>query len=80
MLRLTVIAVSDAFREFWNDLAVDLGIAVDVHTPAEALAGPLPPLPMPLAHPETVAIILAAGGRAPPRRTDRGGGIPSPLS
>jgi DNA-binding NtrC family response regulator len=62
VLRLTVIAVSDAFKEFWNDLAVDLGIAVDVHNPAAALAGPLAPLPLPLAHPETVAIVLAAGG------------------
>ena len=60
MLRLTVIAVSDAFREFWNDLALDLGVTVDLLNPAEPGAAPLSPLP--LSQPETMAIILAAGG------------------
>src|SRR5207244_1234235 len=54
--RLSVIAVSEAFKEFWNDLALDLGVAIDVLGPAEALT-PSPPL-----KPETVAVILAAGG------------------
>ena len=56
MSRLSVIAISEAFKEFWNDLALDLGVAIDVLGPAEALT------PSPLPKPETVAVILAAGG------------------
>ena len=51
MSRLSVITVSEAFGAFWNDLAVDLGVAVDIVGPAEALA-----------RADTVAIIVAAGG------------------
>ncbi len=52
MSRLTVIAISEAFRDFWNDLALDLGVAIEVLGPGEAVT----PLP------ETIAIIVAAGG------------------
>ncbi len=50
--RLSVVALSDAFRAFWNDLALDLDVVIDVLGPAEAVAP----------HAETVAVILAAGG------------------
>ena len=52
MERLTVIAVSDAFREFWNDLATDLCVAIDHHSTADAA----------VAHADTAAVIVAAGG------------------
>src|SRR5437016_2597869 len=50
--RLIVVAISDAFREFWNDLAQDLEVTLDIVGPAEAITP----------RPETVAVILAAGG------------------
>src|SRR5712691_9601738 len=50
--RLSVIAISEAFREFWNDLAKDLDVAIDVLGPAETVTP----------QPETVAVIVAAGG------------------
>jgi len=51
--RLRVIVLSDAFKSFWNDLAADLDAIIDaVEGPADSTA------PMP----ETVAVILAAGG------------------
>src|SRR5919106_1478633 len=50
-LRLTVIAISAAFGEFWDDLAADLDIAIDLRAP-EAVA----------MEPDTVAVIIAAGG------------------
>jgi two-component system response regulator HydG len=50
--RLSVIALSDAFRAFWNDLALDLDVTIDVLGPEEAIA----------LHGETVAVIVAAGG------------------
>ncbi len=52
LLRLAVVALSEAFNGFWNDLAADLGVAVDVLEPADTLAPP----------PEAVALVLAAGG------------------
>ncbi len=50
--RLSVIAMSEAFRTFWSDLALDLDVAIDVFGPAEAVT----------LTPETVAVIVAAGG------------------
>jgi DNA-binding NtrC family response regulator len=50
--RLSVIALSRSFEGFWNDLALDLGAAIDVVGPAAAVSS----------LPETVAIIVAAGG------------------
>ena len=50
--RLSVIAISDAFRGFWSALADDLHAAIDVVGPAEAVTP----------QPETVAVIVAAGG------------------
>jgi len=50
--RLCVIAVSDAFRGFWHVLAEDLAVAIDVLAPGDAVAP----------RPDTVAVILAAGG------------------
>jgi DNA-binding NtrC family response regulator len=50
--RLSVIALSRSFEGFWNDLALDLGAAIDVVGPAAAVPS----------SPETVAIIVAAGG------------------
>jgi len=50
--RLSVIALSQAFQGFWNDLSLDLGAAIDVVGPAEVLT----------ASPETVAVIVSAGG------------------
>src|SRR5688572_5829187 len=51
MSRLCVIAISGAFKAFWNDLAVDLDVQLDVIGAADSLA-----------HPDTVALIVAAGG------------------
>jgi two-component system response regulator HydG len=50
--RLCVIAVSDAFRGFWHVLAQDLAVVIDVLGPGDALAP----------RPDTVAVIVAAGG------------------
>jgi two-component system response regulator HydG len=50
--RVTVIAISVAFGEFWNDLAEDLDVAIDLLGATEALAP----------QPDTVAVIVAAGG------------------
>jgi len=50
--RLRVIAISEAFSGFWNDFAKDLGVAIDLIAPAD----PVTPSP------ETVAVIVAAGG------------------
>jgi two-component system, NtrC family, response regulator HydG len=50
--RLSVIAISVAFGEFWNDLAEDLDVTIDLVGAAEAVA----------AKPDTVAVIVAAGG------------------
>jgi DNA-binding NtrC family response regulator len=52
VLRLSVIVISAAFGEFWNDLAEDLGAVIDLCDPARAAA----------TQPETVAIIVGAGG------------------
>ena len=51
MSRLCVIAISGAFKAFWNDLAVDLDVELDVIGAADSFA-----------HPDTVALIVAAGG------------------
>src|SRR2546425_13369060 len=50
--RLSVIALSQAFQGFWNDLALDLGTAIDLVGPAEAVRS----------SPEMAAVIVAAGG------------------
>jgi len=50
--RLSVIALSQAFQAFWDDLAGDLGAAIDVVGPADAVTS----------WPETAAVIVAAGG------------------
>jgi DNA-binding NtrC family response regulator len=50
--RITVVAISIAFGEFWADLAGDLQIAIDILTAAPVLAIP----------PGTVAVVIAAGG------------------
>jgi len=50
--RLSVIALSQAFQGFWNDLALDLGTAIDLVGPAEAVTS----------SPEMAAVIVAAGG------------------
>ena len=52
MSRLSVIVVSAAFGEFWNDLAEDLGVVIDLVDPAKGAATQL----------GTVAIIVGAGG------------------
>ncbi len=52
MSRLSVIALSQAFQGFWNDLALDLGTAIDLVGPAEAVTS----------SPEMAAVIVAAGG------------------
>ncbi len=52
MPRISVIAISAAFSGFWNELAADLNIAVD----------PLAPTDPVTLRPETVAIVIAAGG------------------
>jgi len=50
--RLSVITLSQAFQGFWNDLALDLDTAIDLVGPADAVTS----------SPETVAVIVAAGG------------------
>jgi two-component system response regulator HydG len=50
--RLSVIAISLAFGEFWDDLAADLGVAIDLLGPTDRVAP----------QPGTVAMIVAAGG------------------
>src|SRR5213083_2878722 len=50
--RLSVIPLSQAFQGFWTDLGLDLHAAIDVVGPAEAVTS----------SPETVAVIVAAGG------------------
>src|SRR5205809_415273 len=50
--RLSVIALSQAFQGFWNDLALDLGTTIDLVGPAEAVTS----------SPEMAAVIVAAGG------------------
>ena len=50
--RLSVIAISAAFGEFWHDLAADLGVAIDILAPRAAFAPPE----------EAVGVIIAAGG------------------
>ena len=52
MSRLSVIALSQAFQAFWNDLALDVGATIDLVGPAEVVTS----------SPETVAVIVAAGG------------------
>ena len=52
MSRLSVVVISVAFGEFWNDLAEDLGVAVDL---VDAAGDVKPQV-------GTVAIIVAAGG------------------
>ena len=52
MPQLSVIAISEAFKGFWNDLALDLGVGIDIRSPGEAMSP----------QPETVAVIIAAGG------------------
>jgi DNA-binding NtrC family response regulator len=49
---LCVIAVSDAFRGFWHVLSEDLAVVIDVLGPTDPIAF----------KPDTVAVILAAGG------------------
>jgi len=50
--RLSIVVISAAFGEFWNDLAEDLGVVIDLVDPATAVT----------TRPETVAIIVGAGG------------------
>jgi two-component system, NtrC family, response regulator HydG len=50
--RLSVVAISAAFGEFWDDLAADLGVTVDLCDPAAAVEP----------RPGAVALIVAAGG------------------
>ena len=52
MSRLSVVVISVAFGEFWNDLAEDLGVVIDLVDPV----GDVRP------QPGTVALIVAAGG------------------
>ena len=52
MSRLSVVVISAAFGEFWNDFAEDLAVAIDLVDPV----GDVKP------QPGTVAIIVAAGG------------------
>ena len=52
MSSVSVIAISEAFKAFWCDLAQDLHIAIEVGDPESA----------PLPHPDTAAIVIAAGG------------------
>ena len=52
MSRLSVIPLSQAFQGFWTDLALDLDTAIDLVGPADAVTS----------SPETVAVIVAAGG------------------
>jgi len=50
--RLSVVVISAAFGEFWNTLAEDLGVAIDLVQPAADVKP----------QPGTVAVIVAAGG------------------
>ena len=50
--RVCVVVVSEAFRDFWQHLAGDLGVAIDVLGLADAVT----------ARPDTAVFILAAGG------------------
>src|SRR6266705_3770988 len=50
--RLCVIVVSDAFREFWQHLASDFALGVDVSSSVDSVT----------LRPETAALIVAAGG------------------
>ena len=50
--RLSVVAVSEAFNGFWNDLADDLGFAIHALRPAD----PITP------QPDIAAVVVAAGG------------------
>src|SRR5213083_331768 len=50
--RLSIIAISVAFGEFWNDLAEDLDVGIDLVGAADEVA----------ANPDTIAVIVAAGG------------------
>ena len=52
MSRVTVVALSEAFGKLWQDLAVDLDVAVEV----------VPPSGYRTPTPEHAAIVLAAGG------------------
>jgi len=51
--RVTIIAISVAFGEFWNDLAADLDVAIDL------FARDVEAIPF---GPDTAAVIVAAGG------------------
>src|SRR5256884_8720220 len=53
--RLSVIALSQASHAFWDDLAGDVGAAIDAVGPAAAVTS----------WPATAAVIVAAGGAAP---------------
>lgn len=50
--RLRVIAISEAFSGFWNDLGKDLDLAIDVVGAVDAVTPPA----------DTLAVIVAAGG------------------
>jgi DNA-binding NtrC family response regulator len=50
--RLSVIVISAAFGEFWNDLAEDLGVVIDLVDPEKGAATQV----------GTVAVIVGAGG------------------
>ena len=52
MSRLCVVAISDAFKDFWNDLASDLEVVVDVIAASDSVTP----------HPDTSVLVLAAGG------------------
>jgi len=52
LMRLSVVVISAAFGEFWNDLAEGLGVAIDLVDPAKGAT----------TRPETLAIIVGAGG------------------
>src|SRR5437879_5977399 len=50
--RISVVVISEAFSEFWSEIADDLGVAINRLGPADAVN----------ADDDTVAVILAAGG------------------
>lgn len=50
--RVSVVVISDAFRGFWQPLAGDFAVAIDILGPADTVS----------ATAETVAFIIAAGG------------------